>query len=245
MAGDVVNLSAKLAQSLFTDIEPGMSEWYYSHNGQQKGPVPVSELSRLASNGDFDPEKDLVWREGMPDWQPAVTVDTLPFGKPAPAPADVPEEVRAPVSSTPYQAPASNPAPATTGAYTGPAATCGLAIASLVCGIIGFFTCFVWCLSIPVAIAAIVTGHMALSKIKADPSRLTGRGLALAGLATGYVGAVLSVIYIAGVMWFATRSPEQIQQMDWMPEEFRENFSREMERQKEMREQSEEASEAP
>ncbi|MEM1084012.1 MAG: DUF4339 domain-containing protein [Verrucomicrobiota bacterium] len=37
-----------------------MSDWYYSHEGQQKGPVPVSELQRLAAEGQFDPEKDLV-----------------------------------------------------------------------------------------------------------------------------------------------------------------------------------------
>ena len=31
-----------------------MSDWYYAHDGQQKGPVPVSELQRLADNGEFD-----------------------------------------------------------------------------------------------------------------------------------------------------------------------------------------------
>lgn len=54
-----------------------MSDWYYSHDGQQKGPVPISELERLVSNGNFDPEKDLVWREGMSDWKPVGSVPEL------------------------------------------------------------------------------------------------------------------------------------------------------------------------
>jgi hypothetical protein len=56
-----------------------MSDWYYSHDGQQKGPVPVSELERLADDGEFDPEKDLIWREGMADWKPAASVPELQF----------------------------------------------------------------------------------------------------------------------------------------------------------------------
>lgn len=54
-----------------------MSEWYYAHGGEQKGPVPVSELQRLASTGDFDPASDLVWRDGMDDWKPASAVEEL------------------------------------------------------------------------------------------------------------------------------------------------------------------------
>ncbi|MBK1828223.1 DUF4339 domain-containing protein [Haloferula rosea] len=54
-----------------------MSDWYYSHQGKQLGPVPVSELERLASNGEFDPEKGLVWKDGMADWLPVASVPEL------------------------------------------------------------------------------------------------------------------------------------------------------------------------
>lgn len=54
-----------------------MSDWYYSHDGQQKGPVPASELERLASGDEFDKDKDLVWREGMADWMPIASVPEL------------------------------------------------------------------------------------------------------------------------------------------------------------------------
>lgn len=228
-----------------------MSQWYYSHDGQQKGPVPVSELSRLASAGEFDPEKDMVWREGMPDWQPAVSVEGLPFGKPAPAPVADPETAApvptpsepAPAPASPYDSPAQAPGPSAVPAAGGPIETCGLAIASLVCGIAAFFTCCVWFVSIPVALGAIITGHMALSRIKAEPARLKGKGLASAGLITGYIGALLAILYGVFVFWIATRSPEQIDQMDWLPPEVRDSISQQLEMQQEMRERMEEPSE--
>ncbi len=66
-----------------------MSDWYYSHDGQQKGPVPASELERLASSGEFDKAKDLVWREGMADWMPLASVPELQSTA-SPAAADSP-----------------------------------------------------------------------------------------------------------------------------------------------------------
>jgi len=51
-----------------------MAEWYYAHDGQQKGPVPLSELRRLATSGEFDPREDLVWKDGMEEWKPASEV---------------------------------------------------------------------------------------------------------------------------------------------------------------------------
>jgi hypothetical protein len=64
----------------------------------------------------------------------------------------------------------------------------GLAIASLVCGILGFMMCFP-------AIGAIVCGHLARSQIKANPTQ-SGDGLALAGLITGYVVLGMGVLGI-------------------------------------------------
>jgi len=62
----------------------------------------------------------------------------------------------------------------------------GLAIASLVCGIIGgiFSTA---------SIIAIICGHIALHKMKKDPNIYTGRGFAIAGLILGYLGLVLAI----------------------------------------------------
>ena len=61
--------------------------------------------------------------------------------------------------------------------YATPQQTSGLAIASLVCSL--------FC--IPINIAGIICGHLALSEIKKSAGRIGGRGLAIAGLIIGYL----------------------------------------------------------
>lgn len=58
----------------------------------------------------------------------------------------------------------------------------GLAIASLVCGLIG------------VSIPAIVLGHIALSQIRSSGGRQGGRGMAIAGLVLGYLALVVVIL---------------------------------------------------
>jgi len=68
-----------------------------------------------------------------------------------------------------------------------------LAVWSLVLGIAGFFACWACCgpiLSIP----AVILGHISLVNIKRDPG-LEGKGLAIAGLVTGYVAIALFLLY--------------------------------------------------
>jgi hypothetical protein len=62
----------------------------------------------------------------------------------------------------------------------------GLATASLVMGLMGWTM-----LPLLAGIAAIVLGHMARSAIARSEGRLTGDGLAVAGLAMGYANVVL------------------------------------------------------
>ena len=71
--------------------------------------------------------------------------------------------------------------------------TSGLAIASLVLGIVWVF----WLGSI----LAVIFGHIALSQIKRSMGVLTGRGMAIAGLVLGYVGlAVLVAVIVAAAI---------------------------------------------
>lgn len=73
-----------------------------------------------------------------------------------------------------------------------PAANSSKALASLICGFFFFF----W----PVAIVAIVLGHLALSDIKKSAGRLAGRGMAIAGLVAGYIGiSILLILIIAAI----------------------------------------------
>jgi hypothetical protein len=71
-----------------------MSEWYYSQDNRQLGPVTWERLQQMAASGELRPD-DLVWQHPMPNWQPAGRVDGLQ----APAPSAPP----------PYQSPAANP----------------------------------------------------------------------------------------------------------------------------------------
>jgi hypothetical protein len=51
-------------------------QWYYSGSAEPKGPVPLSELQRLASAGELQPT-DLLWQPGMHLWMPAADVRGL------------------------------------------------------------------------------------------------------------------------------------------------------------------------
>jgi hypothetical protein len=50
--------------------------WYYVTDGQRQGPVGFERLRQLAMTGQVSPG-DLVWCEGMADWQPSATVAGL------------------------------------------------------------------------------------------------------------------------------------------------------------------------
>jgi len=79
--------------------------------------------------------------------------------------------------------------------YATPLKSNGLAVTSLICGIAGVALFWLAYLVLPflASIAAIVTGHMGLGKIKRDPS-VGGKGLAITGLILGYVGVVINLI---------------------------------------------------
>ena len=70
---------------------------------------------------------------------------------------------------------------------TVPTKTSGLAVASLVLGILGL--CSIG------AIMAVVFGHVAINEIKRSNGSLTGRGMAIAGLILGYFWLALVLLF--------------------------------------------------
>jgi prepilin-type processing-associated H-X9-DG protein len=72
-----------------------------------------------------------------------------------------------------------------------PPQTCGLAGWSLGLGIASIF------LSLLTSIAAIICGHLALGRIKRSQGRLSGSGMAIAGLVMGYIFTFLVGLQIA------------------------------------------------
>lgn len=76
--------------------------------------------------------------------------------------------------------------------YAGPQETNGLAIGSLICGILFFI--------FPSALVAIVLGHVSRSQIRKSQGRQTGSGMALAGLILGYLGiSFIPILIIAAI----------------------------------------------
>jgi uncharacterized membrane protein len=53
-----------------------MSDWYYSENNEQRGPVLEADLKGLLSSHKL-PADTLVWKEGMSNWTPAAQVASL------------------------------------------------------------------------------------------------------------------------------------------------------------------------
>jgi competence protein ComGC len=76
--------------------------------------------------------------------------------------------------------------------------TIGLAIWSLVLGILSLA-----CFTIFTGIPGVICGHKALSKIKRSNGALTGQGLAIAGLVTGYLGIAWAIFVIPLMMAIA------------------------------------------
>jgi hypothetical protein len=76
--------------------------------------------------------------------------------------------------------------------------TSTLAIWSLVLGILSLS-----CFSIFSAIPGVICGHKALSKIKYSGGALTGQGLAIGGLVTGYLGILFALFVIPLMMAIA------------------------------------------
>jgi hypothetical protein len=79
--------------------------------------------------------------------------------------------------------------------YIPPVKNSGLAIWSLVLGILGLVL-LLGCIGILFAIPAVICGHIAYGRIKRSNGTLEGQGLALAGLITGYVSIGFSILLL-------------------------------------------------
>ena len=140
------------------------NDWYYAEAGTPQGPVGLSELSRLASEGRIGPST-LYWRSGLDQWTPGA--DILELSRLWPSTR------RSPAPSTPER-PVGPPVP------VAPLAMISL-ISNLLCGIGN--------------LAAVVVGVLALRQIARSRGELSGRWKAIAGIALGMVGLLMSMMF--------------------------------------------------
>lgn len=149
-----------------------------NHDGQQMGPYSLEEVRAALQAGSVN-ASDLAWVEGTPSWVPLSSIVNAPAGNPPGFGA-----AAQPIGSPSY---AQQPY-----AQQGQAPTSGLAITSLVLGILSFL-----CLGPLMSIPGVICGHIARSKIKKSQGREKGEGLALGGLICGYINIALVPLFVA------------------------------------------------
>jgi type II secretory pathway pseudopilin PulG len=132
-------------------------------NGQQLGPFSEAQVAEMLRSGKLGHE-DLAWAPDMPDWKPLSSFSI-------------------------FQTQSNQFPPPISGTSTAPSAVLKknepLSIWALVLGIISLVGCAFG--GFLAGIPAVICGHIGLSRIKRQPS-LGGRGMAIAGLITGYLG---------------------------------------------------------
>ena len=169
------------------------AEWYYAVNGQQVGPVAEGALRPLLSSRRVSMD-DLVWQEGMKDWQPAGTVAAFAGALAPPAPGPVagvvfapPPPAAPPPPVSPGWAPAPNQLP-----YAPPVQDFyGMAIGAFVVSLVGLA-----CFGIVLGPVAIVLSVIAMNNMKRTGIN-RGKGLAVAGLVIGIVDLLFFFLFIA------------------------------------------------
>jgi Domain of unknown function (DUF4190)/GYF domain 2 len=146
-------------------------------DGKEYGPINLDQFKQWIAQGRVNAQTR-VQPAGATDWKTAT---------------DIPE-----IASLLPHLPVSTPPPFASGpgpAAANPDAKKGLAVASLVLGLLSFLTCFL------TGIPAIICGHIAYSRARRVPAEFGGSGLALAGLIMGYVTlAALPLLLIPGAM---------------------------------------------
>lgn len=172
-------------------------QWYYAKEDQQFGPISQSEMRGMLDAGAIQPS-DMVWREGLKDWTPAA--DISEFGLVYKAPVSLPI---APTSASDPLTPSPYAPPTYAGDTQAPPTTSGLAVASMILSILGLLTCFV------LSIGGVICGHLALHQMAKPDARLSGRGMAIAGLIIGYLMVGLVVLGFLFFVLFFIIAPAQ------------------------------------
>jgi len=110
------------------------------------------------------------------------------------------------------------PGPANGGQFNpgypvGPSQSQGLAIASMVLGILAIVTFCFWPISALLAVAAIIFGAVHLNKVSKLPIQ-TGKGMAIAGLACGISAIVLTAVFTIFIIQASSELETNLEQFN-------------------------------
>ena len=122
-----------------------------------------------------------------------------------PFPASAPVPPVPPMPPPPAYAYAPPPGFPPPPAYPVKAKANGLALASMILGIVGITVglCLIFFPVMP--ILAVVFGHLGLSQTRSTGA--PGRGYAIAGLVTGYIGIALAILWLIAIIFGTFTSP--------------------------------------
>lgn len=162
-----------------------MSQFFFANGNEQRGPYSLDELAALGLRPDT-----LVWREGLSEWQRADSIPEL-VANTTSVEHHAPAQARPFYPATTQQAPLNYQTQQTLPVD-------GLAVASLVLGLISVPGDCLYGLGIIPGILAIVFGFIARSRIQRGESG--GTGMALAGLILGFISSGLVVLVILGLV---------------------------------------------
>ena len=146
--------------------------YFIARDGQQLGPINPDQVAEGLAIGALR-STDLAWTEGMQGWRPLFEVFASAAAAPSRVPPPLPPQppVPAPMASK-FTLPPAVSGPSKGGSVQ----TSGLAVASLVLGILSPF------LFILTGVPAMICGYRALAKIKRSAGTLKGGGFAMAGI---------------------------------------------------------------
>lgn len=176
-------------------------EWFYANENDEQIPIAEEDLEKLIRQGVMKPDT-LVWNESMSDWmectkaRPDLFASSFVKSPGETSTPTAPANFPPPPAAAPIQVPG-EPPPLTVATRRPPGPADGLATASLVCGIIGIVGALCsYGMLIPVAIAAVVCGHIGRKKLS-DMGLPKEHGQLTAGLVCGWVGVGLSILLLA------------------------------------------------
>ena len=156
--------------------------WYYRRGEAQLGPVSWEDLVNTARAGGLG-SGDLVWTDGMVQWQAAATIPGL---LPVQAPVAMPP-MRPVYTGPPQPSPGDDPAMR----WLLPVGRSGWAIAAGYLGLLSFLGIF--------APVALIVGIVAVRDIQQHPEK-HGLGRAWFGIVMGALGSIALVVGIASLV---------------------------------------------
>jgi hypothetical protein len=172
----VITLAEETAPAQVSSAAAVEAQWFVARGNSHQGPMSHADVQRMINTGELG-ANSLVWKQGMPAWQPASQVHEFRFEAGAGSSGSG-AGLSAGTGAASFQAAGANPH-----GYLPP--TSGMAIASLVLGLL-------WLCGIG-SLLATIFGAVAISQISRSNGAISGKGLALAGLVLGILGLTSSV----------------------------------------------------